>query len=168
MPTFDLYLNGTTTQLDSTLNTRVDADVDLDKERLYAVSNSAAVGSGTAIARMHSSYNIPETTEYTVSVDYHRDVDVLASSGELYVYTKDDLTGLRKFKLEDLGPSGDTTRSATFEMNENRTYEIGIELRAYSSTAGAAAYTDAYNCKSIGCFDGRHHVEMNREPILKW
>lgn len=171
--TTDLYLNGSTTDKHSTLNTRVEASVELDSEHLHVLCNSSVAGSGTATARMHSDYSLPTDTTYDISVRYDREIDSYGggSPGSISVMTEDSFNGLRTFELEDLstGASGTVTRSASVPMTSDRNYRIGVLLTGASDSIGTpASVFDGYNCINAGCATGRHGVYLPRPPIMRW
>lgn len=170
--TWDLYLNSQDTSSQSSGNTRATASVNKSGETLRSVSNAAVMGSGTASARLYSTYKIPESAVYEVSVDYYRNVDTIGNSGgQVSVFTNHDFEGLKRYKLEDLsyGASGHTTRSTKFSLKEGDVYDIGIEVRTRAKASGTVAYTDAYNCIDVGCFtSGRHRVEIDGTPTMRW
>lgn len=169
--TTNLYLNGRTTDKNSTLNTRVEASVELDAEHLHVLSNSAVAGSGNATARMHSNYSLPSDTTYDISVKYDRDIDAYNSNGKISVFTQDSFNGVRTFDLENLstGASGTVTRSASVPMTSGQNYRIGVQLTCSSSSVGAnASVFDAFNCVQAGCSTGRHGVYFPRPPIMRW
>lgn len=158
-----IYLVSTNSEKDSAYNCRVASNTSWSDEKISAVSNASAFGSGYAWGRLWREWSTGSFSgTFDITCDYNIQAFERNSSCKVSLFVREQGDGPR-FKTVDTINSyvdDNRTRAARFDVDANETYDVGVELYTQSAAGGdPAAISDVYN-DTLN--NGRRHFEVNK------
>lgn len=141
-------------------NTRAAVDTDTGSDSIWAVSNASLYGSGYAWGRLYGRYFPSTSGTLDVTCQYEIQGYVRNATCEVSLYVREDGQGPIFELVDDINTGIDDTRTrtASFDVDANEGYNVGVELYTESQAGGdPAAVSDVYNTTAL---NGRRHFQV--------
>jgi hypothetical protein len=146
-------------------NCRVDVDVDIWDQKIWAVSNASLYGSGFAWGRLYDDFEPSSSGTHDVTCEYDIQGYVRNATCDVYLFAREPGQGPQRKRIDviDTGIDNTRTRTETFDLEAGEQYDIGVELYTEAAAGGdPAAVADFYNTTAL---NGRRHFTVDRFTI---